>query len=95
MSVPKTKARRRRVAFQSSATLILLGVLTLGGCSMVPEYRQPELPLAQQWNAASGGQSAAGGQWWREFHSAELDQLIDRGSPTAHREAETAKAHRG
>jgi NodT family efflux transporter outer membrane factor (OMF) lipoprotein len=79
MSVPKTKARRRRVAFQSSATLILLGVLTLGGCSMVPEYRQPELPLAQQWNEASGGQSAAGGQWWREFHSAELDQLIDRG----------------
>jgi len=79
MSVPKTKARRRRVAFQSSATLILLGVLTLGGCSMVPEYRQPELPLAQQWNAVSGGQSAAGGQWWREFHSAELDQLIDRG----------------
>jgi NodT family efflux transporter outer membrane factor (OMF) lipoprotein len=63
-------------------SLMLIGMLVLGGCSMVPEYRQPEWPLAQQWNAQSDSHPAEGGQWWREFHSAELDSLIARGLET-------------
>nr|WP_283099459.1 efflux transporter outer membrane subunit [Pseudomonas sp. MWU15-20650] len=53
--------------------------LLLGGCSMVPDYRTPGLPLAPQWEAAQPAQAASGGAWWREFHSPELDQLIARG----------------
>ncbi len=79
MSVSTLAARSWRGACFSSISLTLLGVLMLGGCSMVPTYRQPELPLAQQFNGTADSQAAKGGQWWREFHSAELDQLIARG----------------
>ncbi|AWY44187.1 multidrug transporter [Pseudomonas putida] len=79
MSVSTLVARSRRGACFSSVSLTLLGVLMLGGCSMVPTYRQPELPLAQQFNGPADSPAAKGGQWWREFHSAELDQLISRG----------------
>ncbi|RAI71925.1 multidrug transporter [Pseudomonas fluorescens] len=79
MSVSTLAARSRRGACFSTVALTLLGMLMLGGCSMVPPYKQPELPLAQQFNGPTDSQAAQGGQWWREFHSAELDQLIDRG----------------
>lgn len=79
MSVPTLAARSKRGACVSIASLMLLGVLTLGGCSMVPSYQPPALPLAQQFNAAPDSPAARGGQWWREFHSAELNQLIARG----------------
>ncbi|MEB0047514.1 MULTISPECIES: efflux transporter outer membrane subunit [unclassified Pseudomonas] len=79
MSVATLAARTLRSTCHSPVSLILLGVLMLGGCSMVPDYRQPELPLADHWNGTQNSQAAGGGQWWREFHSAELDQLIARG----------------
>lgn len=64
----------------SVARNLLWGVgLLLSGCSMVPEYQTPALPLAAQWDAGQSSAAAAGGNWWREFHSAELDQLIARG----------------
>ena len=64
----------------SVARNFLWGVgLLLSGCSMVPEYQTPALPLAAQWDAGQPSAAAAGGNWWREFHSAELDQLIARG----------------
>lgn len=63
----------------TSIPLIALGLLILSGCSMVPDYKPPEIPLAPQWDDGQGAGAVAGGQWWREFHSAELDQLIARG----------------
>src|SRR5450830_1735717 len=62
--------------------LALAGLALLGGCSLVPGYQQPALPLAPQWSAkapSAASADAAGGPWWREFHSAELDGLIARG----------------
>ncbi|MFQ6347579.1 efflux transporter outer membrane subunit [Pseudomonas sp. R11F] len=59
-------------------SLWLVGLL-LSGCSMVPDYQTPTLPLAAQWDAGASASAAQGGRWWREFHSAELDQLIARG----------------
>lgn len=56
-----------------------IGLLLLCGCSMVPEYQTPTLSLASQWSSGRSVTAAQGGLWWREFHSAELDQLIDRG----------------
>ncbi|QAY86462.1 efflux transporter outer membrane subunit [Pseudomonas arsenicoxydans] len=79
MSVSTLAARSRRVACLSSVALTLLGMLMLDGCSLVPQYQQPELPLAQQFNGPTDSSAAQGGQWWREFHSAELDSLIARG----------------
>src|SRR5476651_1007071 len=79
MSVATLAVRTLRSARYSPMSLMLLGVLALSGCSMVPEYRQPELPVAAQWDGTPDSQSAPGGQWWREFHSVELDSLIARG----------------
>ncbi len=62
--------------------LALAGLTLLGGCSLVPGYQSPALPLAPQWSAkdpSATSADAAGGAWWREFHSAELDGLIARG----------------
>lgn len=62
-------------------SLVVAAWLALGGCSLVPSYKEPELPLAPAWDAAQNGaaQAASGGQWWEEFHSAELNELIARG----------------
>jgi NodT family efflux transporter outer membrane factor (OMF) lipoprotein len=60
--------------------LLLIGTTLLGGCSMVPTWHQPALPLAQDFAANSQTSGAAnGGPWWQEFHNAELDSLIQRG----------------
>lgn len=55
--------------------------LAIGGCSLVPTYRQPEVPLAPAWDASHGATATAagGGPWWEEFHSAELNELMARG----------------
>lgn len=59
--------------------LVLAGLLGLAGCSTVPEYQAPVLPLAVSWAQAAGTADAVGGQWWEEFHTAELNALIGRG----------------
>lgn len=53
----------------------------LGGCSLVPSYNQPDVPLASAWTGAQGAAEApaSGGPWWKEFHSQELDGLIAKG----------------
>lgn len=51
----------------------------LAGCSLVPSYQTPELPVADHWDGRSVVAPAAGGQWWKGFASPELDQLIDQG----------------
>jgi NodT family efflux transporter outer membrane factor (OMF) lipoprotein len=79
MSVTTLPTRSARRALHLSVLLLLVGAMTLGGCSMVPEYRRPDLPLAQQWDGTADPSPAGGGQWWLQFHSAELDALIDRG----------------
>ncbi|MFW0753663.1 efflux transporter outer membrane subunit [Pseudomonas sp. H11T01] len=62
-----------------SRRLMLLGMLMLSGCSLVPAYHQPEVPLAPTWTDPTLSAAAVGGQWWTEFHSPELDALITRG----------------
>lgn len=54
-------------------------VAVLGGCSLVPGYQAPELPLAERWDATQPVAAAAGGQWWQAFGSAELNALLNRG----------------
>lgn len=52
----------------------------LAGCSVTPDYRRPDLPMQQQWQAAdpraATATAAADPQWWRQFGSAELDELM-------------------
>ena len=63
-----------------------VALLFLSGCSFIPEYKQPELPVAQSWpSGVSTPQGAdakndvlAGNIGWREFFQDEqLSQLIE------------------
>ncbi|MEB0077140.1 efflux transporter outer membrane subunit [Pseudomonas sp. CCI3.2] len=51
----------------------------LAGCSLVPSYNQPEVPVAPAWDGAQGVSAASGGPWWEEFHSDELNGLVAKG----------------
>lgn len=80
--VPTASSLLRCSLLRRSVLTVALGsVVLLGGCSLVPAWHQPDLPLAQDWNTspAAADRSAAGGEWWKEFHSAELDGLMQRG----------------
>jgi multidrug efflux system outer membrane protein len=62
------------------AAFLLAG---LQGCSLIPEYRQPQLPVAQQWPqgpaypSAQNTQPAVIPQWQSFFKDAALRGLID------------------
>jgi len=62
--------------------LALLGApLLLSACTVGPDYRVPTAPLAAQWSKASVGTPAVPSDlatWWRGFHDATLDKLVDR-----------------
>ncbi|MDB5730207.1 MAG: ttgC [Variovorax sp.] len=61
---------------------VMLAVL--GGCSMVPIYKQPGMTLPTQWSSHPGNAQpstiqADPPEWWKSFGSAELDALVARG----------------
>ena len=60
-----------------------LGVLALAlvvaGCSLVPEFAPPAVPMPAAWEAAEGAAPATqwpSRDWWRGFGSLTLDALI-------------------
>ncbi len=62
-------------------TIVL--ALLLGGCSMIPRYQQPQLPVADSWPSGEAYPEMAAGSvadiaWQDYFQSAPLKQLIDR-----------------
>src|SRR5579864_5598928 len=67
---------------RAGSLFALLGTpLLLSACTVGPDYGVPAAPIAPQWSEASVG--AAGSRtdlvsWWRGFHDATLDQLVDR-----------------
>lgn len=58
-------------------------VLLLAGCAVGPGYRRPLLPTPPQWSAPQRAGISKGAQpatdlWWKSFHDAELNSLVDR-----------------
>ena len=52
-------------------------VVALTACSLGPKYQHPDIPPPAQWT--DGGQASAvwpSADWWREFNSPELNELI-------------------
>lgn len=49
----------------------------LGACSLVPDYQRPSVALASQWDNTAPAAKVPP-QWWRDYSSAELDQLVQR-----------------
>ena len=59
----------------------MLGVWVLGGCSVGPNFKKPEAPVAQSWQAKDdpriATQTAADSLWWKAFNDVALDRLIE------------------
>jgi len=62
----------------------LLGFACLvSGCSVMPQYAKPEVQVPTSWSpeypwrAGKPSDDAAKGAWWKLFHDAPLDQLIE------------------
>jgi multidrug efflux system outer membrane protein len=56
----------------------------IGGCTVGPEYRQPDTPTAAGWSEAGhpgiATRSADLTRWWEEFNDPLLMRLVDRGT---------------
>jgi NodT family efflux transporter outer membrane factor (OMF) lipoprotein len=64
------------------AALTAAGAAGCGGCAVGPDYRPPAASVSAAWSSPlAGGLTAATAEpssWWRTFHDAELDSLIQR-----------------
>src|ERR1700709_2743643 len=62
-------------------------VLFVGGCTVGPDYRQPDMPMPSGYSAPGQIQAPLSmpvaesvdlSQWWTQFHDNELESLIAR-----------------
>lgn len=62
-------------AFRLTATAVI--ALSLGACSMVPDYFKPAVETPPAWDSRQDGTGLwPDAQWWHSFGSAELNALI-------------------
>src|SRR5262249_23315723 len=65
----------------SACVLGLLLIISAVGCSVGPNYRRPDAPVATKWDVtepwreAEPRDSLPKGQWWSIFHNDELNDL--------------------
>ena len=59
---------------------LLLGTAALAGCHLGPDYERPPLDIPPAFRATVDTAAAAwpAPEWWRNFHTPELDHLIER-----------------
>ncbi len=63
---------------------VLAMSLSLGACTLGPDYQRPDLPTAGQFKQAEGWKPATpadeflGGPWWQLYEDAELNALVER-----------------
>ncbi len=55
----------------------LLIVLTMSGCSLIPQFKKPETAVPEAWkHGAPGAALHINADWWRNFNSDELNGLM-------------------
>ncbi|RRV16901.1 efflux transporter outer membrane subunit [Pseudomonas saudiphocaensis] len=63
---------------------VLFMSLSLGACTLGPDYQRPELPLpgefrqAEGWKPATPADHFLGEPWWQLYEDAELNALVER-----------------
>ena len=57
---------------------IVVGSTLLSACAVGPDFKAPEPALPQQWRDAAVTKDAIEQQWWKQFHDATLDALVER-----------------
>jgi NodT family efflux transporter outer membrane factor (OMF) lipoprotein len=67
-------------SFPRVIPLLLAGLLA--GCTVGPDYHPPKIAAPAQWVSPQAGEGtnppAADAAWWKTFHDAELDSLVER-----------------
>ena len=58
-------------------TLILFCAL-LAACTVGPDYKRPQTPMPQAWTNGAAGQAWPDAEWWKQFHSDELNTLVQQ-----------------
>lgn len=58
--------------------LIIVSSALLSACAVGPDFKAPEPALPQQWRAPAATSDAIERQWWKQFHDATLDDLVQR-----------------
>ncbi|GAB6387717.1 efflux transporter outer membrane subunit [Stutzerimonas marianensis] len=73
-----------RLNFTLRPLAVLVMGLTLGACTLGPDYQRPAVPIASEFKQAEGWKIAAPsdvqqrGDWWTLYGDAELDALVAR-----------------
>lgn len=76
-----------RIAFAGSrlfAVLIGIGLALMSGCTVGPDYHEPEIDVPEAWSATAGTGAASAdgatvdGGWWNVFGDRTLDDLVAR-----------------
>ena len=63
---------------QSLAFTSILGSLLLLGCMVGPDYKKPELPAPQAWQAAPISKNTSEHSWWQHFNDPILNYLLEK-----------------
>lgn len=59
--------------------LPILLLLSLAGCSLIPDYQRPGVPVPAQWSPQTAPATAlTPDAWWTTFASPALDELVDQ-----------------
>ena len=76
----RSERQRMKRAFRRSCAVLAPPCRDSRGCDFAPAYAPPDVatPRAVQDGAAAGPRAAGAKDWWRDFHSAELDRLETR-----------------
>jgi NodT family efflux transporter outer membrane factor (OMF) lipoprotein len=72
--------------FHSSTSIVVL--VALGGCSLVPDYQRPDMPIPDTWTTVAGGGEknavSPRGAWWCAFNDGHLVRLVDQSLAGSH-----------
>src|SRR3546814_14453737 len=68
-------------SFPTRRSSDLVIVLSLGGCSLAPDFMKPETPVPENWSSARlAAAEKISTDWWRSFDDPALVALVDRKS---------------
>lgn len=57
---------------------VIMSAALLSACAVGPDFKAPQPDLPQQWRSSAVTNNEVETQWWKQFHDATLDELVQR-----------------
>src|SRR5687767_11085871 len=57
---------------------VIISAALLSACAVGPDFKAPQPDLPQQWRSPAVTNNGVETQWWKQFHDATLDELVER-----------------